>query len=131
MAKRRAGSERVTRLERGIIVRVPLIPGRVALTPWIGTTTEYPVRVDGDRLCTAGHLGPVAQERDVVALRGECLAGRLRVARLDAEGAARLVVPARLLDGPLHVEAVVDQTDGELEVRLHLSVPAGRAEDEA
>src|SRR5439155_1165074 len=46
-----------------------LVAGRVALAARIRATAEYAVLVDRDRLRTAGHLGPVADERDLVTIR--------------------------------------------------------------
>src|SRR5205085_6215985 len=104
---------------------VPLVPGRVALAARIRATTEHTVLVDRDRLRAAGHLCPVAQNRELVTLRGQALACAFGEAALDLQRLAGLVIPARLLDRLLHVEVLIDEPDGELEVRLHLRVAAG------
>src|SRR6185295_15634983 len=48
-----------------------LVAGRVALAARIRATAEHAVLVDRDRLRAARHLGPVADERELVALRRE------------------------------------------------------------
>src|SRR5690348_12344330 len=107
------------------------IPRRVALAARVRATAENAARVDRDRLRAPRHLGPIADQCELVTSRRETAPRGLREPRLDLERATQLVIPARLLDGPLDVEAVVDEADRELEVRLHLCVTAGRAPDKA
>src|SRR5207244_3798985 len=131
--ERTAARERASSryLERATPCAVPLIPRRVALAARVGTAAEDAVRVDRDRLRAAGDLGPLAEVCDLVAPRREPLSRRLAEARFHLERTSRLVIPARLLDGSLHIEAVIDEAHRELEVRLHLRMAAGRPEDEA
>src|ERR1700687_95773 len=105
-----------------------LVAGRVALAAGVRATAEHAVLVDRDRLRPAGHFGPVADERELVTLRDETLPGLVGETVLDLQRPTRLVIPARLLDRLLDVHRVIDQSDGELEVRLHLRVTAGRTE---
>src|SRR3981081_1603758 len=106
----------------------PLVAGRVALAAGVRATAEHAVLVDRDGLGAAGHFGPVADERDLVTLRGESLARLLGEAALDLQRSTRLVIPAGLLDRFLDIQGVIDERDRELEVRLHLRVPAWRTE---
>src|SRR4029079_12671303 len=104
---------------------------RVALAARVRATTEDAVVVDGDRLRAARYLRPVSEKSELMALAGESFSRGLREAALDLQRLPCLVIPARLLDSALDVEAMVDETDGELEIGLHLRVAPGRAEDEA
>src|SRR5256714_8196657 len=103
-----------------------LVTGRVTLAPRIGAGREHPVLVDRDGLGTPGDLGPLAEDLQLVALRGQPLAHLLAEARLDLEGPPGFVEPPRCLDGLLDAEPVIDEADGELEVRLHLGLRARR-----
>src|SRR5437867_10726685 len=105
-------------LERATPCAVPLIPRRVALAARVGTAAEDAVRVDRDRLRAAGDLGPLAEVCDLVAPRREPLSRRLAEARFHLERTSRPVIPARLLDGLLHLEAQIDDAHRQLEVRL-------------